>query len=307
SLKGTEIVGLDFPREFLKKKGVNLIIKITAITSYKKYLQLIIKFNCCLVLGMLLLGIPLVNPLTACGNTGNTAATPDVSFLAMSMKHNITMQSVITFKQLAADMLIQPASNKNQVKSPVGKKYVVRPGDSLYRIATQNNITIRDLMIANNLKSFTIFPNQVLIIPGPRDRITNNNIASRSNITGTGITHTSAELDLLARLIAAEARGESNTAQVGVGAVVINRMLSPKFPDTIEGVIYQPGQFGPARTGRINRPAPESSIIAAKEALRGIDPTNEALFFTDVNSQCRFLRSLPVAFTDGRMIFYWAK
>lgn len=87
------------------------------------------------------------------------------------------------------------------------------------------------------------------------------------------------EVDLLARLIHAEARGESLTGQVAVGAVVMNRVADRRFPDTIGEVIYQPRQFCPVSRGTLPRVPGESSREAARRALEGEDPTGGATYF----------------------------
>ena len=86
------------------------------------------------------------------------------------------------------------------------------------------------------------------------------------------------DLELLARLITAEAEGEPYEGQVAVGAVVMNRVKSPQFPNTIREVIYQPGQF--SSVPKLPRTVPtESAIRAAREALAGKDPSKGALYF----------------------------
>lgn len=87
--------------------------------------------------------------------------------------------------------------------------------------------------------------------------------------------------ELLARLINGEARGEEYQGQVAVGAVVLNRVKSPKFPNTISGVIYQKGQFSCVTDGQFDKPIAKDSTVykAAKEALSGADPSNGALYF----------------------------
>lgn len=87
--------------------------------------------------------------------------------------------------------------------------------------------------------------------------------------------------NLLARLIYAEARGENYTGQVAVGAVVLNRVESSQFPNTIAGVIYQKGQFSSVTDGQINLSVPKDSSAykAAKEAINGSDPTNRSSLF----------------------------
>lgn len=88
-----------------------------------------------------------------------------------------------------------------------------------------------------------------------------------------------AEIWLLARLIHAEAEGEPYIGKVAVGAVVLNRVESPLFPDTVSGVIYEPGAFSPVYDGRINLPPDTISLKAAEDALKGWDPTYGALYF----------------------------
>jgi len=88
-------------------------------------------------------------------------------------------------------------------------------------------------------------------------------------------------VDLLARLINGEARGEPYKGQVAVGAVVMNRVKSSEFPDTISGVIYQKGQFSCVTDGQFDKAIDEDSTVykAAREALNGADPTSGCVFF----------------------------
>lgn len=89
------------------------------------------------------------------------------------------------------------------------------------------------------------------------------------------------DVQLLARAINGEARGEPYEGQVAVGAVILNRVRDPKFPNTIAGVIYQPGAFTAVSDGQINVPLdPGSSVVkAAQDALDGWDPTGGAIYY----------------------------
>lgn len=84
------------------------------------------------------------------------------------------------------------------------------------------------------------------------------------------------DLQLMARAINGEARGESYEGQVAVGAVILNRVKSSEFPNTIAGVIYEPGAFTAVSDGQINQPIDENSTVykAAQDALNGWDSTN---------------------------------
>ncbi len=87
------------------------------------------------------------------------------------------------------------------------------------------------------------------------------------------------EVTLLAKAITGEARGEPYIGQVAVGAVVLNRVKSPSFPNTIAGVIYQPGAFTAVSDGQINLPPDPSCLKAARDALNGWDPTGGCLYY----------------------------
>ena len=89
----------------------------------------------------------------------------------------------------------------------------------------------------------------------------------------------SSEVDLLARVISAEARGEPYSGQVAVGAVILNRVEHPSFPSTISGVVYQPGAFTCMVDGQFNEPVADSAVRAAQDALNGVDPSGGAIYY----------------------------
>lgn len=99
-----------------------------------------------------------------------------------------------------------------------------------------------------------------------------------SSVGRNGISLSSSDRDLLARLVRAEAGGESYEGMVAVASVVLNRVFSSKFPDTIQGVIYARNQFSPVANGSINKPASDVHYKAVDDALRR-DNTNGATFF----------------------------
>lgn len=115
-----------------------------------------------------------------------------------------------------------------------------------------------------------------------------------------------ADIDLLARLISAEARGEPYVGQVAVGAVVLNRVQSKQFPNNLRSVIYQGNgrQFESVLIGTIYQPAAASSRRAARDALNGWDPAKGALFFFNpAKTSNKFLWSRPHAITIGQHRF----
>lgn len=90
---------------------------------------------------------------------------------------------------------------------------------------------------------------------------------------------TSGDVELLARLISAEARGEPYTGQVAVGAVVLNRVESPAFPNSMSGVIYQSGAFTCLQDGQFWGSVSDSAYQAARDALNGWDPSGGAIYY----------------------------
>ena len=110
-------------------------------------------------------------------------------------------------------------------------------------------------------------------------------IAGTQTLQALGITENSgtsvgsSDYNLLARVISAEARGEPYNGQVAVGAVIMNRVKHPSFPDTISSVIYQKGAFDCMYDGQINEPVAESAYRAAQEAMNGSDPSGGALYY----------------------------
>ncbi len=103
-------------------------------------------------------------------------------------------------------------------------------------------------------------------------------LGSSSSSSGVG-SYSSSDLYLLARVVYSEARGEPYLGQVAVAAVVLNRVKSPEFPNTISGVVYQPWAFTAVNDGQINLTPNETAKKAAKDAMNGWDPTYGCLFY----------------------------
>lgn len=204
-----------------------------------------------------------------------------------------------------------PSSNiyPGQVLNVSCKTYTVQAGDSLYLIARNYGVSLSSLRQANNKWDNLIYPGQSLNIPGTASTSTasTNTVAPKAVSSTAAISYTAADVDLLARLIEAEAQGEPYSAKVAVGAVVVNRVQDSRFPKTIGSVIYQKDggyyQFSPVLNGWINKPASQDSINAAYEALNGTDPTNGALYYFDDSTTNTWLWSKTVALRVANMVF----
>ena len=104
--------------------------------------------------------------------------------------------------------------------------------------------------------------------------------SNKGNSQSTGNSnYTSSDLYLLAKTIYAEARGESYTGQVAVGAVILNRVASSKFPNTIAGVVYQKHAFTAVSDGQINLEPDKTAMNAAQDAMNGWDPTYGCIYY----------------------------
>lgn len=117
--------------------------------------------------------------------------------------------------------------------------------------------------------------------------ILNFNLINNSNKSYAAKSYgTTSDVQLMARAINGEARGEPYEGQVAVGAVILNRVSSSSFPNTIAGVIYEKGAFTAVADGQINVPIDEDSTVvkAAQDALNGWDPTNGALYYFNPNT-----------------------
>lgn len=117
---------------------------------------------------------------------------------------------------------------------------------------------------------------------------------------------TTSDLQLIARAINGEARGEPYEGQVAVGAVILNRVKNPSFPNTIAGVIYQSGAFTAVSDGQINHPIKEGSTVlkAAQDALNGWDPTGGAIYYFNPSTATnKWIWSRPLIKTIGKHRF----
>jgi N-acetylmuramoyl-L-alanine amidase len=218
---------------------------------------------------------------------------------------NTSSSSLMQSNSLSSAMIYP-----GQVLNVPATQYIVKSGDTLYLIAKKYGISLNTLRTANNYWVDYIYPSQVLLIPGTSSSSSSGNQTSTgpiSQATSGVIPYTVSDLDLLARLINAEAQGEPYKAKVAVGAVVVNRVKSSIWPNTIKDVIYQKingyYQFSPVLNGWINYAATAESRQAALDALNGVDPTNGAQFYFDDSTTNTWLWSKTVALRVDKMVF----
>lgn len=122
--------------------------------------------------------------------------------------------------------------------------------------------------------------------------------------SGSTNSQSESQVYLLARVINGEARGEPYEGQVAVGAVILNRVKHPSFPNSISGVVYQNGAFTAVDDGQINAEMYSSSMRAARDALNGWDPTGGAIYYYNpATATNKWIRSRKIICTIGKHVF----
>ncbi len=181
--------------------------------------------------------------------------------------------------------------------------YKVVQGDTLWGLSNQNGVTVEGLKAANHLQNDTIYIGQTLTIgngsPSPE--------AQTASAQSSAIS--AEDKDLLSRLVEAEAKGEPYEGKVAVATVVLNRVASPEFPNSIHDVIYQPlgnggYEFTPVANGAINHPASNDSKRAVDEALANQNRSSDALYFYNPRTaKSDWLKTRQVTATIGNHVF----
>lgn len=210
-------------------------------------------------------------------------------------KHEITVEALQTANRLngtliyAGDILYIPDGTIT---------YRISSGDSLYKIAQKYQTTVEKLKKINGLKDDILYKGQYLNIPVQSKD--NNGVSWR----GENRTYTQEEWDMLAKIVYGEARGEIFTGQVAVAAVVLNRMDSTEFPNTMAGVIYQPGAFTCVSDGQYYLQPDSNAYLAARAALEGEDPTWGCLYYWNpITATSQWIWTRQIEMQIGNHVF----
>ena len=163
--------------------------------------------------------------------------------------------------------------------------------DGIYGTSTKNAVI--KFQKKNNLTADGIAGAKTLAAMG---------ISSKN--TSSGGNYSNSDINLLARLISAEARGEPYSGQVAVGAVVLNRVKHPSFPNSVSGVIYQKNAFTCISDGQFYKEVASSCYSAAKDAINGSDPSCGAIYyFNPSTATSKWIWSRPVLTVIGKHRF----
>ncbi|NLJ33127.1 MAG: LysM peptidoglycan-binding domain-containing protein [Firmicutes bacterium] len=197
------------------------------------------------------------------------------------------------------DSIIYPGETL-VIPTTASGRHRVQWGESLWTIAAAYGTTVAALQDANGLWGTEIYAGESLVIPQGTAGAGN-----RVNTTSANGYQVSEEIDLLARMIHAEAEGEPYIGKVAVGAVILNRVRDPRFPNTISGVLFAPWEFEPVMNNRFWQVTPsQEDYNAARDALAGWDPTNGAVFFYNpAQSTSYWIFTRPVINQIGQHLF----
>lgn len=235
---------------------------------------------------------------TATALAADYRVVPNDSLYKISVLFDTTISNLKSENQLSTNTIYP-----GQILDVPAQVYTVKSGDTLYRIAKDHNLGLTSLRTANNKWDNLIIPGQTLILPG----VKSSQSSTETSAAKTVIPYTAKEVDLLARLITAETTGEPYEAMVGVGGVVVNRVQSNEWPNSITSVINQVingyYQFTPVKNGSIHNTPSDAAVKAAWAALYGSDPSNGAQFYFDDSSTNQWMWSKPQTARIGSMVF----
>lgn len=204
----------------------------------------------------------------------------------------VTQTAIVNAKSSSADIKLVQKKLKNW-------GYYKGSVDGIWGSKTKAAVIL--FQKRNGLVADGIVGNKTLAAMGiSSSKLSGSSASSSNSVSG----YSDSDVNLLARLIYAEARGESYKGQVAVGAVVLNRVKSSSFPNTISGVIYQPYAFTCVSDGQINYTPNSTAYAAAKDAMNGWDPSYGSIYYYNPNvATSSWIFSRPTVVTIGNHVF----
>lgn len=212
-----------------------------------------------------------------------------ISYLQLQQANNLMSTEIYPGQTL---VISNSASGSAAAKTDY-TSYRVQSGDSLFLISQRFGVSVAQLQSLNKINGSNILAGQYIKIPSARPAAT----ASRGGFSWR-------DIELIARVVNGEARGESYVGQVAVAAVILNRLRDPGFPKTLAGVIYQPWAFTAFHDGQINAPMTASARRAAQAAIDGWDPTYGATYYWNpITATSKWIWSRKIITKIGNHVF----
>lgn len=210
----------------------------------------------------------------------------------MKYKFDISRKGLILF--LAVAVMIVAIS---PIKAQAATVHTVSKGDTLWKISQWYGTTVNEIKRANNYWKDVIYPGQKLVITWP----------STASSRGSGTYSTSfssKDIELMAKMVYGESRGEPFEGQVAVASVILNRMRDSRFPNTVSGVIYEPGAFTALQDGQFYLTPDATAYKAADQAIKGWDASGGALYyFNPATATSKWIWSREIVKKIGKHYF----
>ncbi|MDI6870412.1 MAG: LysM peptidoglycan-binding domain-containing protein [Bacillota bacterium] len=258
------------------------------------------------------------------GNGGTYTVQPGDSLFLIARRYGTTVDALRQANGIWTDhlypgqTLVLPVGSGGSGSGGTGNggTYTVQPGDSLFLIARRYGTTVDALRQANGIWTDHLYPGQTLALPGgrpapsPGGQVFEPGAVGDNAVWGSKYVITREGYELLARLVSAEAQGEPYAGQVAVAATVLRRLTDPRFPSTLNGIIYQVWdryyyQYSPVENGTINNPATPSAYQAVMDALNGADPSGGANgFYNPAGTENVWVTQQPVTTVIGNHVFF---
>lgn len=228
---------------------------------------------------------------------------PGDTLYGIGKKFGTTYRAIMRENNLASSRIA--AGQNLRIPSDKFEIHTVKRGDTLYGLSRKYGTRVDAIKRASNLASAVIRPGMKLVIPETGYMSEKPEVKP---VFGGNLSVTKEDIYLLAKLIHAEARGESLAGQIAVGAVIMNRLTSGDFPASIRDIVFQKTkgvyQFTPVQDGQINLEPDRNAFLAAERAIKGDDPTEGALFFYNPEtSSDQWIKTLGVKKVIGNHVF----
>ncbi|MGI6226573.1 MAG: cell wall hydrolase [Peptococcales bacterium] len=248
------------------------------------------------ILAGIILGFMLVPILAVPIMAMNYIVVPGDTLFKIGQKFGVSHQAISKENGLKSS-IITPGMNLNIPQKPdAGNLYTVKAGDTLFLLAKKFGVSVDAIKRASGINGNTIMIGQKLRIP------VNSQVTSARGQRGNNFTQE--EIELMAKAVYGEARGESYTGQVAIAAVIINRLNSSEFPNDIKGVIFQPWAFTAVHDGQFWLNPDATAMRAVRDAINGHDPTGGALYYWNPQTATnKWIWSRPIIKTIGKHVF----